>query len=179
MKWLFNKIIDHSEKDTGYPADYMRDILASSPVGFFKFLLSMPILHQRKRAGVHLHQLAKLGATQYEACGPCLEISKQYALRSGLDGSLVDTALRDPGSLPLLEQSVFLLGRRVAGGLPLDVEQERVIKEAVGAHGYTELVVSSAAVRIFPALKRGLGYAEMCALPISDPLVKQNETPFG
>ena len=162
---MFEKIITRSEHDTGYPADHLRDILDASSKGFFKLLLAMPVIRHRQHADNQLHQLAQLGATQQEACGPCLEISKTYALKSGLPADLVSTLLCTPDRAPELQRAVFYLGRHVAGGPPVDPMLADVLEKTVGKRGQAELTVSAAAVRIFPALKRGLGYADMCALP--------------
>ncbi len=165
MKQLFNRIIDRSEHDTGYPADYLRDILASSSIGFFKTMLAMNLATHQQKAPLKLHKFAQLGAMQHEACGPCLEISKAYAIHAGVSPDSIDAALRDPSTLAADEQAAFFLGQQTAGGNAMSEELAETLKQTIGQNGYVELVVSAAAVRIFPALKRGLGYADMCALP--------------
>lgn len=164
ITWLFNKAIDRTEHDTGYPADYLRDILASSKMGFFKLMLAFLTPHP-KHASKQLHQIAQLGAIQHEACGPCLEISKAYATGSGVSEATVHKLLCAPETASILSQAAFLLGRHVAGGEPLPETHKALLIEGVGHHGLAELTVSAASVRIYPALKRGLGYADMCAIP--------------
>lgn len=168
MKSPFNQIIDASEQETGYPADYMRDMLRASGWGFLKFILSMPLIRHRKHAPPALHQIAQLGATQQEACGPCLEISKKYALQTGIAEATLRQLLSNPEGAAQLEQAAFLLGAHVAGGPPVSETHIAALKQNAGDKGYTELVMSAAAVRVFPALKRGLGYADMCVLPGPD-----------
>jgi hypothetical protein len=109
--------------------------------------------------------LAQLGATRQEACGPCLEISKNNARRSGIPETTLDQLLSNPNEANRLQRAAFLLGAHVAGGPPLNDTLAALLKKETGDKGYTELVMTAAAVRIFPALKRGLGYADMCALP--------------
>lgn len=166
MNWMFNRIINRSEQDTGYSADYLREILAASKIGFFKLMLAMNALTHRKHADVQLHQIAQLGANWQEGCGPCLEISKAYALAADVPKETVEALLNGTAITKRPIKSAFLLGRHVAGGPPLDRQDELALERAIGRHGIAELTVSAAIVRIFPALKRGLGYAEMCALPI-------------
>ncbi len=165
MKSPFNQIIDASEQETGYPADYMRDMLRASGWGFFKFILSMPLIRHRKHASTELHQIAQLGATRQEACGPCLEISKNYARQAGIAEITLHQLLFNPEGAEHLFSAAFLLGVHVAGGPPVSDTHITALKKEFGDKGYTELVMSAAAVRVFPALKRGLGYADMCALP--------------
>lgn len=164
ITWLFNKSIDKAERDTGYPADYLRDILAASKMGFVKLMLAFLTPHP-KHADRWLHHIAQLGAIQQEACGPCLEISKSYAIASGVPEATIKRLLRNPENTEPLTQAAFMLGRHVAGGLPLDDTLKAVLEQNIGTTGLAELTVSAAAVRIYPALKRGLGYADMCAIP--------------
>lgn len=168
MKSLFNLIIDASEKETGYSADYMRDMLQASGWGFFKFLLSMPAIRHRKHAPVAMHLIAQLGATQQEACGPCLEISKNYARQKGTSEIIIHQLLAHSEQAEPLHKAAFLLGAHVAGGPPVSDTLVATLKKEVGEKGYTEMVMAAAAVRVFPAIKRGLGYTDMCALPDGD-----------
>jgi hypothetical protein len=165
MKLLFNLIINASEKETGYSADYMRDMLRASGWGFFKFLLSMPAIRHRKHAPDAMHLIAQLGATQQEACGPCLEISKKYARQKGISDIIIDQLIAHSEQVEPLHRAAFLMGAYVAGGPPVSDTLVASLKKEVGEKGYTELVMAAAAVRVFPAIKRGLGYADMCALP--------------
>lgn len=164
INWLFNRVIDRTEHDTGYPADYLRDILATSKMGFFKLMLAFLAPHP-KHASKQLHQLAQLGAIQQESCGPCLEISKSFAIATGVSKTTVQRLLFEPETVEPLTQAVFLLGRHVAGGEPLLEASKMLLEQEIGKKGLAELTVSAAAVRIYPALKRGLGYADMCAIP--------------
>jgi len=161
----FNRIIDASEQETGYSADYLRDVLRASRWGFFKFILSMPLIQHRKHASAELHQIAQLGATQQEACGPCLEISKKNTRDAGVAEITIRQLLSNSTQTEQVSRAGFKLGALVAGGPPVSDTLIAALKKEVGDKGYTELVMSAAAVRVFPALKRGLGYADMCALP--------------
>lgn len=164
INWLFNRVIDKSERDTGYPADYLRDILATSKTGFFKLSLAFMAGH-RKHVAPELHQLAQLGATRQEACGPCLEISKRFAVATGVPETTVHQLLANPDMVEAIPRAAYFLGRHVAGGEPLSADMEGTLNSAIGRHGVAELTVSAALVRLYPALKRGLGYADMCAIP--------------
>lgn len=164
ITWLFNKAINQTEHDTKYPADYLRDVLGASKMGFFKLMLAFLTPHP-KHASKQLHQIAQLGAIQHESCGPCLEISKSFAIGAGVSETMVQQLLVAPDSVEPIMRAAFLLGRHVAGGEPLSDAGQSLLEEEIGKHGLAELTVSAAAVRIYPALKRGLGYAEMCAIP--------------
>lgn len=164
ITWLFNKAINQTERDTGYSGDYLRDVLATSKMGFFKLTLAFLVPHP-KHASKQLHQVAQLGAIQQESCGPCLEISKSFAIATGVSKTTVQRLLLAPETVEPLTRATFLLGRHVAGGEPLLEASKTLLEKELGKHGLVELTVSAAAVRIYPALKRGMGYADMCAIP--------------
>ncbi len=176
INWLFNRAINRSERDTGYPADYLRDILAASRTGFFKLSLAFIAAH-RKHVAPELHQLAQLGATRQEACGPCLEISKSFAVATGVPETTVHQLLTNPDTVESTARAAYFLGRHVAGGDPLSADMENTLNSAIGRHGVVELTVSAALVRLYPALKRGLGYADMCAIPQKDMSENPSERP--
>lgn len=164
INWIFNRAIDKSETDTGYPADYLRDILSASKLGFFKLGLALQATHQR-HADADLHLLAQLGAMQQESCGPCLDISRKFAHAGGIPKATIDSLLANTDQTTELMRAVFLLGRHVAGGEPLEDSLLATLESAIGRDGIAELTVTASIVRIFPALKRGLGYSDMCAIP--------------
>jgi AhpD family alkylhydroperoxidase len=119
--------------------------------------------------GLHQHQasteqvfLARLGATQIEDCGPCVEIVARGALASGVPRETLNAALAGrladgPGAQALA------FGRALAmNSADLD-ELGDAIEARWGRAVRTELTVSAAAARVHPALKRGLGFARSCA----------------
>ena len=176
IRWFINRAIDKSEKDTGYPADYLREILSASKLGFFKLGLALQASHPR-HAGTDLHLLAQLGAMQQEACGPCLDISRKYAQAGGIPEIVIQQLLANPHKVERQMKAAFLLGQHVAGGEPLAADLLAALETAVGRAGVAELTVSASIVRIFPALKRGLGYSDMCAIPQSAPAEDLREKP--
>ena len=130
-----------------------------------KFLLFLPLSGHRRRADPTLLHAAKIVATQYEDCGPCVQIAVNAALDDRVEAQVIRAILhRDtaemPGSLPLVvrfaEAVLSRDGSEVAAG-----EQ---IEKQLGSSVLTELSLAVATARVFPTLKRGLGFAATCSL---------------
>ncbi|MFZ5608154.1 MAG: hypothetical protein ACOY99_00930 [Pseudomonadota bacterium] len=166
MPWLENRLITRAEVQTGEKSDHIRAILASSRAAFWKFAACLPLLTHRQHVPKTLWNLARIAAMQSEDCGPCLQTTVIYALRDGVEGELIKAALGRPTSRVLTaeEEAALALGRTVAGGAPMPDEARRCLLAVLGDKGLAELSLAAATVRIFPAIKRGLGMAEACHL---------------
>ena len=161
---LTQRLIDHVEKDLGEDLSYLREIAHESPTGFWKLALQAPLLRHRGTVPATLLHLAGLGAVQVEDCGPCVQTAVNEARRRGVPATLLQAALAGGADLPPLERDAYNFGRMIAGEEMLDPELPQRLEAEVGRRGMVELSLPVAAVRIFPALKRGLGYARSCSL---------------
>jgi len=164
MPWPEDALIARAERATGESAEWLRRLTRSSRAAFWKFALSMPLREHRRHAPRPLVHLARLGATQVEDCGPCVVTVLRYALADGVPVDLLQAAIAAPDALPGLERRVHALGRQVAGGAPMAAGEYQELRDAVGEAMLAELVLAAATSRIYPAMKRGLGLAQSCAL---------------
>lgn len=157
--------INRMEKQTGEDLSYARDIAQASPRGFWKLALMKPVVSHQGTAPPTLHHLARLGSLMAEDCGGCLQTQVNEARAAGLSRDLLHRVVGDGGdSLAAVESAAYQFGRGVAlnTGVPQSVRQS--ILEECGPQGLVDLTIAAASVRIFPALKRGLGYAESCTV---------------
>lgn len=164
--WIQEKLIRKNEQVTGENCDYLRDLSQSSRGGFWKFALTMPLVAHRKKAPKDLWHLARISATLTEDCGPCLQTSVNFAVKDKLDTGILKAVLGQPEPVDLnpAQQAAVALGRHVANGETLSAEHRAVLVRTIGQDALAELVATAAAVRIFPAMKRGLGYSKSCSL---------------
>ncbi len=151
------------ERLTRGEAAYIREI-ASCP-GFMteKFQHFMPLAMHRHTADATIYHMARIGATVAEDCGPCALIAADGALADGVPRELVNAALaaRVPtGELAdafAFGQAIALnTGDVVALGTAIEAKHGRIVR--------TELALGAAAVRTYPALKRGLGMGKPCTM---------------
>jgi len=104
-------------------------------------------------------------ATQHEDCGPCVQIAVNAALDDGMDPQAIRAVLdRNHEQMPA---RVSLVVRFAEGVLARNGSEDGVrneIETQLGATVLTELSLAIACARVFPTLKRGLGFARSCAL---------------
>ncbi len=161
---ITSRIIDAAERRFGEKLDYMRDIASASPSAFYKFALFMPFAKHRKAAPVEGYGLAAIGALKFEDCGPCMQIAVDQALAAGVRPEVLANAVAGGAGLTA-EQKLYLdFGRAVAANAPEAEELRQKLAQVLPPAAMVDLAIAIASARVFPALKRGLGRAQSCAL---------------
>lgn len=162
MDGLIERAIAQQERKYSVSMDYLRDVAAASPAAFLKFGAFTPLATHRKAAPLEAWHLVRLGATQAQDCGPCVQVVVNVAVREGVAPDLLRRALA--GSLQGLHAEAFAFGRAVSSGEG-DAEALRgSLKGALGEAAAVELALAAATAAVFPILKRGLGRANACSL---------------
>lgn len=165
MKALVRLVQRQAERRLRVPADYLRQLGDTSFPGFLKFLLILPAAAHRRRSDPVLVHAVRIVATQAEDCGPCVQIAVNAAIDDGIEPGIIRAVLdRNHDQLP---QAAALVLRFADGVLAKDGSEEEPRNEIVRQLGQTvvaELSLAIATARVFPSLKRGLGFARSCAL---------------
>ena len=147
------------------PADYLGRIGESSFSGFLKFLLFLPLAAHRRRSDPGLVHGVRIVATQHEDCGPCVQIAVNAALDDGMEPPAIRAVLdRNHEQMP---GALSLAVRFAEGVLAKDGSEEAArdeIESQLGATVLTELSLAIASARVFPTIKRALGFARSCSL---------------
>lgn len=160
--------ISAAEKQLGVPLDYCRFIIRTSLRAFFKFakFLAVDEYHRVLPAGPCY--IARIVATQHEDCGTCVQIAVNQAKKAGLSTELLRAVLDGKlDTLPEELQEAYHFAESVltANGEE-DTWRERV-RQRYGDEGLIEMALAIATCRVFPTIKRALGYAVSCsAVPV-------------
>ena len=168
MNPLFDRVISKQEAELGASLDYLRDIAGTSSSAFLKFGLFAPLAQHRKALSPEVWHLARLGATQVQDCGTCVQIVVNAARADGVAPDVLRTALSGgtPGGDALEPDRQLALdyGRAVAqNGDDVQAAVEAA-RARFGDDGLVELALAVATAQVFPVVKRGLGRATACAL---------------
>jgi hypothetical protein len=144
-------------------SEYMHEVARAPGHAFEKFAHFMPASMHRYQAPADLFHMARIGATLVEDCGPCALTAARWALVDKVPRDLVNAALvRDPPDGDL--KTAFDFGQAIATQSP----EAFALGDAIEAkHGRTtrfELAMTSAIVRSYPAMKRGLGLTKSCSI---------------
>lgn len=142
---------------------YFEDISKAPGHAFEKFTNFMPVTMHRWETPADLFHMARIGATLIEDCGPCARTVAQEAAGDGVSHSLVNLALR--GKPPEGDlKTAFEFGQAVAQHSDEANTLGASIETKFGRTIRLELAMTAATVRVYPAMKRGLGLSKSCAL---------------
>lgn len=144
-------------------AAYLHEIAAAPGRALEKFQHLMPATMHRHDAPADLFHMARIGATLVEDCGPCALIAAHGALTDGVSRDLVNAALiagPPEGALT----TAFRFGQAIACHSVEAGTLGDAIEADYGRTTRLELAMTAATVRAYPALKRGLGLGQSCAL---------------
>ena len=162
---IANALIGIFERRTGEDASYMRDIAAVSGRAFRGFVRLSVLSGYRRHAPRDLINMTRMGAVMAEDCGPCVRIGFKLARQDGTEAALLRAALAGGAALEGDSARAYFFGRAVAlNDAATADELGDAIEAAHGRKVRTELALAAATTRVFPAVKRGLGYAQACEL---------------
>jgi hypothetical protein len=142
--------------------DYMAELARAPGHAFDRFLGFMPASAHRHDAPPALFHAARIGAVLAEDCGACAMIAARGALADGVDRETVNVLLSRAadGDLGI----AFRFGQALATRSAETVELGDAIEAAHSRVVRLELAMTAALVRGYPGIKRGMGYAQSCAL---------------
>ena len=157
--------INGMKRMVGMGEPYYDDLSAAGGFAVEKFQHAMVLAGHYYHAPSEMIHMARLGSTRAEDCGPCVEIVRNFALADGMDKDRLQNALmgRPESEADAL---AFSFGEAIASG---DILRAAELGEAIEAQHSrpvrTEMTLAAASGRLFPAIKRGLGYASACTIP--------------
>ena len=154
-----------TEKQLGESADWLRDLFAASRSGFFKFALFMPLSRHRAAAPKELNHIARIAAAASEDCGPCLNITIRFALSDGVGRDVARAAAL--GRTEELSEDGALIWRYASAVSKAEAEANVLAAEVEARFGrpmLVDLALAISTTRVFPTMKRALGYAQSCSV---------------
>lgn len=163
MNWMIQRILQALERRLGVSVDYLRHVARTSHIALLKILAFAPLAAHRGGTAPRLLLAARFLAVQREDCGTCLQIVIQQGQQDGVDrGSLQALLVGDDARLDPEMRLAVEFTRSVLGDTP---EQERwrdALRSRLGERALVDLSLAIASARVFPTLKRSLGYAVHC-----------------
>ncbi len=156
--------IDDFEKHYDYDSTYMRELLETSPDGYEKFAAFLPLAGHRELLDRDDFWIAKLAGMRSEDCGACLQLNVRMALEAGVDRELVSAAVRTPAELPEALRDVYDFATAVAANNLSDQALIERIEARFDKGQLLELGLCISTTKIFPTIKRAVGYAKSCRL---------------
>ena len=156
--------IKSAEKDLGVSLEYCRFIIRVSLRAFFKFAKFLAVDEYHRALPPSPCYVARIVATQHEDCGTCVQIAVNQAKKAGLSTELLRAVLdgKLDGMPEELTDAYHFAEAVLTGNGEEDAWRER-IRLRYGDEGLIEMALAIATCRVFPTIKRALGYAVSCS----------------
>lgn len=150
------------EEHYGYDASYLHEILETSPEGYEAFSKFGDMGMYRKVLSSEVFFVSKIATAQTEDCGPCTELNVRMAREAGVSGEVIRGALKGKGLSEELEQvRRFSIAVAFNELRPGQVEE---MQDRLGREGLAELALCIASMRVYPCMKRALGFDQACSI---------------
>ena len=164
LRRLILSRIARAEKRWGVPLDYCRFIVRVSLRATFKFAKLLAVDEYRRLLPPGPCYVARIVAVRHEDCGTCVQITVSQASNAGVSAEILRAVL--DGKLDGLPEELREAYRFADAVVTANGEEgtwrER-IRLRYGDEGLIEMALAIASCRVFPTVKRALGYAESCS----------------
>ncbi len=160
----YHQQIDDFEAHYKYDSTYMRELLDHSPTGYEKFNNFMPLASHREKLDLDMYWVAKLAAMKVEDCGDCLQLNVRMAIENGVSKSIVAAAIAGGEQLPENLKDIYAFATCVASNTQISEGLQDRMDALLDKTTLLELAMCIATAKIFPTIKRTLGYTRSCSL---------------
>jgi alkylhydroperoxidase family enzyme len=164
IRTILRKVLRRSEERLGVPMEEGHYMLEHAPGAMLAFSTVQAWTDRHRALPAEAYYVAKIAAYREEDCGTCLQIAVNLARHAGVDRDLVRIAAqgRDELLSPELRE-LYRFAQQQANRQDDDEIREH-LRTRYGDEALVELALAIASSRMFPALKRTLGYAKSCSL---------------
>ncbi len=163
LTWIVNRQLDPLERRLGTSVDYLRHLTRTSKSAFFKLMGFVPMAAHHGGTPRRLLFAARFLATHREDCGTCVQIVVNQAIRERVNFKIIQALIDDdPSGLDQETRLVVAFTRAVLDNTDDQEHLRDELRTCLGDRAIVDLAVAIASARVFPMLKRSLGYAVSC-----------------
>jgi alkylhydroperoxidase family enzyme len=156
--------ISQSERELGVPLDYARYVARVSTSAAMRLARFSKILAAGKGPWMAVH-IASIVSAMADDCGSCVQIGVNLARNAGVPRDVLAAVVeRSPERLSDELADVYRFATAVTENSPEQEEYREAVRNRYGDEGLVEIAMAIALHRVFPTLKRGLGFAKSCSL---------------
>lgn len=164
LKWFIHRKLAAFEKDFGYDASYMHDLLDTDFGAFRMWARATAIGNYRKDVPLDVYTAVGLVGIITADCGPCAQLGVTMALRQGVPGATIAKILR--GNLEEMTEPTRLgvkFGRAVMARDAIAADEAREeLERRYGKRAMVSLGMALCASQLYPTFKWALGYGHAC-----------------
>jgi hypothetical protein len=163
LKWMIRQKLKAFEREHGYDASYMHEVLATDVGAFLKFGLATSMGNYRKDAPRDVLFAAGLTSSMHADCGPCTQLGVDFALQAGVAAPTIAAIVA--GNEAAMPPEVALGVRFARAVIAHDAEADACREEIVRRWGPRALLALTFAImtaQLYPTLKYALGHGKAC-----------------
>ena len=164
FKTLLKRQIKAFENHYDYDMAYAYRMLRASTGAFLRFALFSRAAQLRQGVPAAPWFAARIAAALYEDCGPCTQLVVSMAEEAGVDGKFLRAIVAgDEADLDADTRLGLRFAQAVLTRAPDCAALHDEVARRWGERGVVSLALIIANTRVFPTLKRALGYAHACS----------------
>lgn len=149
----------------GYDTTYMHELADHSPAGFTAFQNFLPMGSVREALPVDAYYVAKLVSMRVEDCGACFQLNVRMAIEAGVKAEVVKATFTPSIDLEPRLQRVADMASQITPEGHISDELRAALESEYTKEQMLEFGLAIASTKVYPAIKRVLGYAHACDLP--------------
>lgn len=155
--------VEAFERQFGYDARYMKELLKTSPSAFLRLSRLQAISAFRRGVPLEAWYAAKLVGALAEDCGPCAQLVVDMARTHGvpLEGLKAVAEGRESDMADEVRLA-FRYARAAVSREPTDELRFEVVQRW-GPEGHVSLALALFSARVYPILKYALGHGQSCS----------------
>ena len=169
VKWLLHRKLRAFEREHGYDATYMHELLDTDLGAFLKFGRAVGLAAYRKDAPADVYMAAGLTSSIQGDCGPCTQLGVGFALQAGVSPAAIAAVAR--GDFAAMSDDVALGARFARAVLARNLatdEYREEIERRWGPRAVLALTYAVMAAQLYPMLKYALGHGKACTRLVID-----------
>ena len=164
MTWLVKNRLAAFERQHGYDASYMRELLAVDPKAFWAFARATRMSRYRRDVPKEAYYAVGLVGTMAEDCGPCTQLGVGIALADGCTLTVIGNVIAgDDVALPDDVRLTVQFARAVLAHAPEADDLRAEIVRRWGPRALASIALAITTARLYPTMKYALGYGKACA----------------
>jgi hypothetical protein len=163
LKKLILNRLSAAERDLGYDATYLRDVVEADVSAFMRFAPLSRFSAYCRDLPAEVWHASKVAGALSQDCGPCTQLVVTMAERAGVSADVLRDVLRgdDAALSPDARLGVSFVRAVLAKDQSTDALRQRVL-ERWGRRALVSLAFAAVSARVYPTLKYALGHARSC-----------------
>jgi hypothetical protein len=163
LKWMIHRKLRAFEREHGYDASYMHEVLDTDLGAFLKFARAIGLGSYRKDVPADAYFAATATSSIQADCGPCTQLGVTLALREGVPTAAIAAVVK--GNEAAMSADAALGVRFARAVLAHDPAADACREEIVRRWGPRAVLALSFGImsaQLYPTLKYALGHGKAC-----------------